>query len=532
MVLGFGFISLAVVGTFLYLVLNLSRGIEFTRDNLEVYSPSARQLNELNDLISETKLLVKNWVFIDKQADTPDKRKLMAIYNKEYPATKAMLNNLVVNWPVKEQAEFSHLLTLIEDTLFVEQKSIINTLNSFKAYEDPEVLFTIVPSVGDDGSVTNLTDKVINQLGAFHARIDNMAGEGNQKMLTTFISFRIFIIILGVALVLGSIFIGFLTSREIIGPITALRESLAKKSKGVFEHELVKERHDEIGDMSRALAEMTNSIQHIVTEIKNTSSQLASSSKKVNESAFRISEGANEQASSAEEVSASMEEMTSIINQNAENAGNTEKIALQVAEDVQKISEAVNNTTKAMKDINDKISIVGDIAFQTNLLALNAAVEAARAGEHGKGFAVVAAEVRKLAERSKIAADEINGVSDQGMSVADNASQLLNNMVPEIQKTATLVQEISAASIEQNAGAGQVNESIQQLNTITQQNAQSAEELSLSSEELLNQSERLQNVISFFNTVTGRRATNPTRLRQNGINGNVKAMKEMKEEIV
>jgi len=171
---------------------------------------------------------------------------------------------------------------------------------------------------------------------------------------------------------------------------------------------------------------------------------------------------------------------------------------LIATEGIKQGSESTNIAVDAMKNIADKIKIVNDIAFQTNILALNAAVEAARAGEHGKGFAVVAAEVRKLAERSKIAADEIDLLSKNGVEVSEKAGKKLTEIVPEIEKTARLVQEIAAASNEQNSGADQVNNAIQQLNQVTQQNAAASEEMATSSEELSSQAEELKRIISFF----------------------------------
>jgi methyl-accepting chemotaxis protein len=211
-----------------------------------------------------------------------------------------------------------------------------------------------------------------------------------------------------------------------------------------------------------------------------------------------MSQGTTEQAASAEEASSSIEEMNATIKQNADNASQTEKIALKSAADAEESGKAVTEAVTAMKEIAGKISIIEEIARQTNLLALNAAIEAARAGDHGKGFAVVAAEVRRLAERSQAAAGEISKLSASSVQVAELAGSMLLKLVPDIQKTSELVQEISAASKEQAGGADQINLSIQQLNQVVQQNAGAAEEMSSTAEELSAQAEQLQETIMFF----------------------------------
>lgn len=212
----------------------------------------------------------------------------------------------------------------------------------------------------------------------------------------------------------------------------------------------------------------------------------------------QISQGANEQAASFEEVSSSMEQMAVNFEQNNENANGTEKIALKAAIEIKGGSESTNIAVSSMKNIAEKTDIISDIAFQTNILALNAAVEAARAGAHGKGFAVVAAEVRKLAERSKIAAEEIDILSNNGLEVAEKAGNKLNVIVPEIEKTAQLVQEIAAAGSEQANATEHVNCAMQRLNSVTQQNAAASEEMATSAEELSTQAEHLKQMINFF----------------------------------
>ncbi|MGC9375937.1 MAG: methyl-accepting chemotaxis protein, partial [Bacteroidales bacterium] len=258
------------------------------------------------------------------------------------------------------------------------------------------------------------------------------------------------------------------------------------------------DQQDEIGMLAQALNRMVVKLQDIVANVGLSADNIASASQQVSSGSQQLSQGANEQASSAEEVSSSMEEMASNIQQNTDNAQQTEKISVEAANGIKQVAEAAQESLTSIREIADKIGVVNDIAFQTNILALNAAVEAARAGEHGKGFAVVAAEVRKLAERSKVAADEIVGLSDKSVKVTEDAGELMMKIIPDIEKTAKLVQEISASSMEQNSGADQINNAIQQLNQVTQQNAAASEELATSSEELSSQADQLKENISYF----------------------------------
>ncbi|PLX94853.1 MAG: chemotaxis protein [Desulfuromonas sp.] len=338
------------------------------------------------------------------------------------------------------------------------------------------------------------------------------------------------------ALIIGVVIAIFIT-RSITGPIAKGVNLAEEIALGDFGMRLKLDRGDEIGQLANALDQMADSLQKqadvaeaiskgdlkvdvelasekdqlgkalqnmaevlndVIRQVLMAGENVASGSQALSSASQEMSQGATEQAASAEEASSSIEEMTANIRQNADNAMQTEKIAIQAAREAQEGGEAVGNTVVAMKDIATKINIIEEISRQTNLLALNAAIEAARAGEHGKGFAVVAAEVRKLAERSQVAAGEINKLSVSSVDVAEKAGDLLNSIVPGIQRTAELVQEIAAASKEQDAGAEQISSAIQQLDRVIQQNAGATEEMASTAEELSGQSEQLQEMISFF----------------------------------
>jgi methyl-accepting chemotaxis protein len=300
------------------------------------------------------------------------------------------------------------------------------------------------------------------------------------------------------AIVITAIVIGLLVVKRINLSFSKIIFASSKIAEGDLNVEIDIDSKDELGQIATSLKLMIDTLREIVKSIISGADNLATVSQEMSDSTQKVSKGASDQASSAEEISASMEEMLSIIHQNTQNSKETEGVSANAAQFMRKVGESANKSLVSIKTISEKITIINDIAFQTNILALNAAVEAARAGEHGRGFAVVAAEVRKLAERSKSAADDIVKLSKSSVIVTEESANFINKALPEIERTALLIQEISASSLEQISGAEQVNNAINQLNEVTQLNAAAAEEIAKGAEGLASNAEQLESLVTFF----------------------------------
>jgi len=302
-------------------------------------------------------------------------------------------------------------------------------------------------------------------------------------------------VLAGLCVGLISFLIGKITLIRTINKVKVFSQEL---SEGNFINDLHINSNDEIGELAVSLSLMVQKLREIILSIQNGSVEIASASQQISSNAQQLSDGANRQAYTTVQVSNIMVQLSENIRQSNDNASQTEKISVQAIQAMELLTISESESIHSMKEIIEKIKIINEIALQTNILALNAAVEAAIAGEHGRGFAVVAAEVRKLAEKSKLSAYEITKISNVNAAVTAESEKLMQELIPEIEKTSRFVQEIASAINDQRSSIKSVESAIDDMNHVVQFNAASSEELATSSEELATQAELLRDSISFF----------------------------------
>ncbi|MEN6383793.1 MAG: methyl-accepting chemotaxis protein [Phycisphaerales bacterium] len=369
-------------------------------------------------------------------------------------------------------------------------------------------------------------------------------------------------------IIISALFI-IVLSKRIVRPIQVIRDECMLLAKGDFrERETTVHSDDELGQLAQGFRDMSTNLRNLVTNVQGQAEQLAASSEQLTASTQQsadavnqvagsitgIAQGTEKQADAVTRISSAAKQMSDNIDQNSITTSEVSTIALNASQEAEhgkqavgqavgqmnKISQgseavqsAITELAKGSQEISEIVNFISTIAGQTNLLALNAAIEAARAGEHGRGFAVVAEEVRKLAEESNKAAQQIavliqknqanmdqavaatqNGTEGVkvGIEVVQAAGETFNKIVGSIMNLSEQIKETSE-SIKKMDDASQVlvssineidqvsKESAAETQTVsaaTEEQSASMEEIASSSQSLAKMASTLQDAVAKF----------------------------------
>jgi methyl-accepting chemotaxis protein len=373
-------------------------------------------------------------------------------------------------------------------------------------------------------------------------QVNSVAGANAQEQLNAAVSSMTPIVLgsIGASTLFGIVIAGLLTAslRRSIEEVASRAHAIASNNLSV--EPIVIRTNDALGTLGTSVNEMLSSLRAIIVEVSTSSDQVASAAEEINASTAEVADGMDRQLASVEQISAAITQVSASICEVATSSASASESTQVSVRTAQEGGEVVRDVIRRMNDISAAvsasaasvtvlgkqseeigaiISVINDIADQTNLLALNAAIEAARAGEHGRGFAVVADEVRKLAERTQVATEQVRKtisaiqvetgaavqrmnqgteIVSQGVGLASGAGANLDQIVSSAGAVNAQVLSIAAAAQEQTAASDEINRGITQIAEVVRTSKDRTDEAAQAANHLTTKAENLRDIVRRF----------------------------------
>ena len=255
--LGFGIVLFLFIAASVLTTLTLNESREKTDQVTSVYNPSVAALKDLENLVNRSKLLITKWYYVQTGENNVDKAALNKLLNEEYPALKARIKKYALHWSHEEQESIDIILSMIEVMFESYHNDVMQKLNSFEAYNDSNIKFeALIPFEELDVKF----HAIHQNLGSIIAKQNSNASDNSNDMLYSFNLLQKIVTWLGILLIIGGTVIAILTVRSIIRPMQSLKKILLMMGRGILPQERIKNRNDEIGEMSLALNDLINSM--------------------------------------------------------------------------------------------------------------------------------------------------------------------------------------------------------------------------------------------------------------------------------
>jgi GAF domain-containing protein len=258
--IGFGILTLALIINAFLINRVLNKSEQINTNIMHIYQPSEALLGQMQDMIGNSRMLIKNWVFVDKMSNTPDKIKLQQLHNTDFLQLQTELYRVSAQWDKDERLKLESLCKSITDTLFAMHRQVMLRLDRMSNYDDPGIMFAIIPLVSDNGDIILQTDKILSTISGLQKHQQSKVVEARIEMDKSFSELRKFIIITCIALVVVSLLLAFITVRSLVGSINYIKNILLSMGRGVLPTEKIHENTDEIGEMSKALNELVTGL--------------------------------------------------------------------------------------------------------------------------------------------------------------------------------------------------------------------------------------------------------------------------------